>query len=326
MIAISTRIAVILFLLRACFGANSGLPLFFEPNQGQAPPHVRFLASGGDHAIFLTDRELVLKSQDAAPVKVRLVGARNPRATQGQEPTSGVSNYIFGSDPSKWRLGVPHFSRVQYDEVYPGINLVFHSRDGRLEYDFLVSPGADTTKIQLEIEGTSSITLDDDGNLLLHTGSGVLRQEKPAVYQETAGERVQVDAQFVLSSSKHVAIRISDYDRGAPLIIDPVISFSATLGQAGGQTTEALGPTGNVYIINASTPLAPPRYDQRNQTESDVKPGSVHYLFRSCEYRVGEPKWCGRPRDRFVRLRLCYWKHHLHFLSYYSGGLPNHRR
>ena len=257
MIAISTRIAVILFLLRTCFGSNGGLPLVFEPNEGQAPPHVRFLASRGDHAIFLTDRELVLKSQDAAPVRVRLLGAKKPRSILGQEPTSGVSNYIFGSDSSKWRTGVPHFSRVQYDEVYPGINLVFHSREGRLEYDFLVRPGADTTKIQLEIEGTSGITLDHDGNLLLHTSSGVLRQEKPVVYQETAGERVRVDAQFVLSSSKHVAIRISDYDRGKPLVIDPVISFSATLGQGGGQTTVALGPTGNVYIINASTPLAP---------------------------------------------------------------------
>jgi hypothetical protein len=257
MITISSRIAVALFLFRACLGASGALPLFFEPNRGQAPPQVRFLAPRGDHTIFLTDRELVLKSRDASSVTVRLVGARKPRVIQGQQLTGGISNYIFGSDPSKWRTDIPNFARVQYYEVYPGIDLVFHSREDRLEYDFVVAPGADTKKIQLEIEGTSGITLDDDGNLLLHTKSGLLKQEKPAVYREASGGRVRVAAGFVLSDAKHVAIQVSDYDRGQPLIIDPVISFSATLGTSTGPATVALDPAGNLYVINGSTPLAP---------------------------------------------------------------------
>src|SRR5271155_2533695 len=118
MITISSRIAATLFLLRACFGANSALPLVFEPNLGQAAPHVRFLAVQGNHTVFLTDRELVLESPSARPVTVRLVGARKPRAIQGQQLTGGISNYIFGSDPSKWRADIPNFARVQYDEVY----------------------------------------------------------------------------------------------------------------------------------------------------------------------------------------------------------------
>ncbi len=256
MITISSRIAAALFLLRACFGANSGLPLVFEPNLGQAAQHVRFLAAQGDHTIFLTDRELVLKPPYATPVTVRLVGAKS-RAIQGQEPTGEISNYIFGSDPSKWRTDIPNFARVQYDEVYAGINLVFHSRQGRLEYDFVVAPGADTRKIQLEIEGAIGIGLDDDGSLLIRTSMGVLRQEKPAVYQESRSGRVRIEARFVLSHARQVAIQVSDYDRSQPLIIDPVISFSATLGASTGPTTVALDPTGNVYVINGSTPLAP---------------------------------------------------------------------
>ncbi len=256
MITISSRIAAALFLLRACFGANSGLPLVFEPNLGQAAQHVRFLAAQGDHTIFLTDRELVLKPPYATPVTVRLVGAKS-RAIQGQEPTGEISNYIFGSDPSKWRTDIPNFARVQYDEVYAGINLVFHSRQGRLEYDFVVAPGADTRKIQLEIEGAIGIGLGDDGSLLIRTSMGVLRQEKPAAYQESRSGRVRIEARFVLSHARQVAIQVSDYDRSQPLIIDPVISFSATLGASTGPTTVALDPTGNVYVINGSTPLAP---------------------------------------------------------------------
>lgn len=236
MITISSRIATILFLLRACFGANGGLPLVFEPNQGQAPSQVRFLAARTDHIIFLTDRELVLEPRDATPVTVRLVGARKPRAIQGQEATGGVSNYIFGSDASTWRTDIPNFARVQYDGVYPGIDLVFHSRQGRLEYDFVVAPRADTRKIQLEIQGALGIGLDVDGSLLIRTQTGVLRQEKPTVYQEAHGERVRVDAQFELRRSRYVAIRVSNYDRHKPLVIDPVISFSATLGTWTGAT------------------------------------------------------------------------------------------
>src|SRR5580700_9689482 len=113
MTTITSRIAATFVLLPVCFGANRGLPLVFEPNQGQAPSRVRFLAARADHTIFLTDRELVLEPRGATPVTVRLVGARKPRAIQGQEPTGGVSNYIFGSDASKWRTDIPNFARVQ---------------------------------------------------------------------------------------------------------------------------------------------------------------------------------------------------------------------
>jgi len=57
----------------------------------------------------------------AAVVRMRLTGpTHNPApAVAGLELQPGISNYILGNDPAKWRSGVPHYARVQYDQVYP---------------------------------------------------------------------------------------------------------------------------------------------------------------------------------------------------------------
>src|SRR5260221_9040456 len=36
------------------------LPLYFEPNQGQTDPHVKFLSKGSDYNLFLSDKETAL--------------------------------------------------------------------------------------------------------------------------------------------------------------------------------------------------------------------------------------------------------------------------
>ncbi len=250
-------VAIRLPLVLACVisAHTHALPLFFEPNHGQAPKAVRFLAQHADYAILLADREIVLKSLEDAPVTLRLAGVKKPRVIQGEQPTGGVSNYFLGPDPSKWHSDIPHFASVRYGQIYPGIDLVFHGHPNGVEYDFVISPGADSGRIQFEIEGTSGIAVDGDGNLLLHTHSGVLRQEKPFVYQEMHGERVRIDSQFVLSGSHSVGIRVSDYDRSKLLIIDPVISLSATLSS--GATSIALDSAGNVLIVGGAPVVTP---------------------------------------------------------------------
>jgi hypothetical protein len=42
------------------------LPLFFEPNQGQTDPQVKFLARGSGYGLFLTANEAVLTLQPSA--------------------------------------------------------------------------------------------------------------------------------------------------------------------------------------------------------------------------------------------------------------------
>ena len=150
------------------------LPLVFEPNQGQADPEVKFLARALGGTLFLTEREAVL-----GPVRVRLVGAGKPQAVRGLEPTGGISNYFIGDNPARWRTHIPHYSRVEYKSMYAGVDMVYYGNPQKLEYDLVVAPGADPAAIRMEYEGVESLRVDADGDLVLRTASGELRQKRP---------------------------------------------------------------------------------------------------------------------------------------------------
>lgn len=138
------------------------LPLAFEPNRGQMDAQVRFVARSQGMSVFFADREtvMVLHREEAgergAPpgtgpsrnarqsvVRMKLVGAGTPRAARGLETVPGISNYFVGNDLTLWHEGVPHYGRVLLSEVYPGVDLVSYGNQGKLEYDFVVAPGAD---------------------------------------------------------------------------------------------------------------------------------------------------------------------------------------
>ncbi len=110
--------------------ANYGkLPLIFEANRGQTDARVKFLSRGPGYTLFLTPGEAVLSLRGAEgkghALRVKLLGAKAEPKMTGLARLPGVSNYFIGRDRSKWRTGVPHFARVGYEGVYPGIDLVF---------------------------------------------------------------------------------------------------------------------------------------------------------------------------------------------------------
>ena len=137
---------------------------------------------------------------EAAVVRMRLTGAtRNPApAVAGLEPQPGISNYILGNDPAKWRSGVPHYAKVQFDQVYPGIDLVFYGNPQQLEYDLVVAPGADPGQIRLSFEGVDGMRIDGEGNLVLAVAGGEIVQQAPRVFQLVEGRERLVAGRYVL--------------------------------------------------------------------------------------------------------------------------------
>src|SRR6267143_93297 len=148
------------------------LPLHFEANRGQTHEDVRFLARGPGYSLYLTAGEAVLvlarpnpdAKRDAhstperlntqareAPVVVRmsLMGAAPKPRLSGLEELPGKANHFIGNDPAKWQTNVPTYAKVQYRDVYPGIDLVYYGNQRQLEYDFVVAPGADPQRIVL---------------------------------------------------------------------------------------------------------------------------------------------------------------------------------
>lgn len=124
------------------------LPLAFERNQGQSAPAADFVARGAGYIVLLSqgDAHVALRrGKDSAPVAVdlRLVGARRNPKGAGRQALPGKVNYFIGNDPSCWRSDIPTFARVEYADVFRGIDLAYYGNQERLEYDFIVAPGAD---------------------------------------------------------------------------------------------------------------------------------------------------------------------------------------
>ena len=225
--------------LRAAFqDVGRRAPLGFEPNLGQAHPDVRYLTRGPGYSLFLTDSEAVMSltapGPDAAPRVVRLTLTNGRSDVVGENPLLGRVNYFRGSGPAGWKTNVPTYSRVRYREAHPGVDLVFYSRDRKLEFDIEAAPEADLSQVRLKYEGVKSLEVDRRGDLVLELpGGGRVIQRRPVVFQEIAGRRVRLEGRHVLFGRNQVGFAVPNRDRRRAVIIDPVLLYSTYIGDGG---------------------------------------------------------------------------------------------
>src|SRR5713226_7853060 len=244
------------------------LPLFFEPNQGQTAPQVKFLARGAGYGLFLTADEAVLQLQHSAVstqpsalsssgasssvIRMRLDGADASARVSGSSPLPGKSSYFIGNDPSKWRRDIPQFARVQYKSVYPGVDLVYYGNQRQLEYDFRVAPAADPNQIALSFQGAT--TRIDSGDLLLSTEQGDVRFRAPHIYQQDGKTQKSVAGGFRQLADNKIGFTIEAYDHSRELVIDPVLSYSTYLGGSGTESLVkiAVDSAGLIYVAGST--------------------------------------------------------------------------
>lgn len=247
-------------------------PLSFEANQGQANPSVKFFSRTAGFTLLLTEREAVLaigkastrsfNSRDklerrpALRLKFAAPSAIPHVAGVGELP--GKVNYLLGNDPAKWRHNVPLYSKVRYEQIDPGVDLVFHGDQQQLEFDLLVSPGADPSRIGFELGGADELTLDEQGDLILRAGGDEIRMHKPAIYQQAGNVRRPIQGGFVMKGKQLVGFRVAPYDTAQSLVIDPTILYATFLGGAGSNQARsiALDQFQQVYIGGSTTNIA----------------------------------------------------------------------
>ena len=241
--------------------SHTRLPLAFEPNLGQAGAAVQFLSRGPRSTLFLMAGGQALLRLPGSSLRMSPGGAAaNPKAT-GIRPLPGHVNYFSGSDRSKWRTNVTAYSAVKFERVYPGIDLVYHAGNDRLEYDFLVAPGADPGAISLEFSGAEAMQLDGGGDLVFSCSGGTIRHRKPLIYQTVDSARREISGRYVLAGAHRVRFEIAEYDRHLPLIVDPVVTYSTFLGGADndGAFSVALDRDGNIYLAGITASLNFPK-------------------------------------------------------------------
>jgi hypothetical protein len=266
----------------ASLAGYSQLPLSFEVNRGQTAPQVNYLARGSGYTLFLSATQATLgltqpSARRGAPsvedvLRLGLVGANPAASVVGLDRLGGVSNYFIGNDPSKWLTNVPNYGEVEYQNVYPGVNLVYYGNQGQLEYDFVLAPRADPAAIRLSVQGTQGVRLDAQGDLVLHTAGGDVVEHSPVVYQNIGGKRQSVDGQFVLEGNGQVGFRVGAYDHSKPLVIDPVLAYSTYLGGSGNDWGNgiAVDSSGNAYITGVTQSINFP-----------TTPGAVQTMYGS---------------------------------------------
>ena len=273
------------------------LPLYFIENRGQLDPRVAYYIRGADKTIYFTAGGVTyvledLHSPQLKParvttarfhfgphaelgaarrsqfstsgrwaVKLDFVGANPHTQLSGREPTEAVISHFRGSR-NRSRTGLRTFAVVLYEDLWPGIDLLYSGTTNRLKYTFQVKPGADPSRIKLAYRG-SEVTLNEAGQLEVSTPVGSFRDDQPHAYQELDGQRVEIASAFRRetqstsgahgSSRAHsYGFRLGPYDPRQTLFIDPAVivhaGFIGGLGNDVGNDV-AVDSSGSAYIV-----------------------------------------------------------------------------
>jgi uncharacterized protein (TIGR03437 family) len=239
----------IVFLLSFVSWAGVAPRIWFEPNQGQAHPAVQALVHTSRGYVYLGRNQMAVQV-NGKPVRMSVERANGGSQAVLEEPLGAISSYFSGQTEKDWHTGIPHYARVRYKNVYPGIDLVYYAKGQDLEYDFRLQPNADPNAIRLAYNQT--VRTDANGDLLV----GGLRQKRPRVLQN--GHEVACD--YLVRDAHHVHLALGAYDRAEPLTVDPVLVFSSYLGGPGEDSGDSLAidSSGFIYIgMSTESPSAP---------------------------------------------------------------------
>jgi hypothetical protein len=248
--AICVRAQSLVKPTRTTTAAYSKIPVGFEKNEGQFAPEVQFTVRNPGFTLALTQNEAWM-TVDGAAVSLRFLGGSAEAKLAGLEPLAGVSNYLIGNDPSRWRTGIPQFGKVIYTGLYPGIDAVYYGDGRTLEFDMNVHPGADPSVIRLTYDGVTDLHITASGDLAFTLGDREILQRKPVAYQERENRRIPISANYrITPGGQEVVFEVGPYDRSRLLVFDPVLEYGTFFGGTSldGANSVAVDSSGNAYI------------------------------------------------------------------------------
>ena len=226
------------------------IPSYFEQNLGQSGTEVRYLSRGSGYSVFLTEWGAGFSLPGGSPdrrtaLRMTFLGARKPARVEGEGKLAGASNYLLGRDATRWVHSAPHYDRVRLHGVRRGVDAIFYHSERQLEYDLVLEPGARAGGLGVRFEGQRKLSIQD-GEIVLETDSGQMRQRKPTAWQEIDGVRRPVTVEYALDRRGEVRFRLGEYDQSRPLRIDPVIVYATYLPAL--PFTMAVNSAGEVYL------------------------------------------------------------------------------
>ncbi len=233
-------------------------PLSFIKNDGQKDPSILYFEQGTGHITsftkdgisFTLSKMAKVKDAKQTPEVVTLTPLNaSPFTIEAIDKREGKINYLIGNDSKKWKTNIPTYGAILYKNIYPGIDVKFYGTNSQLEYDIIVSPQADPSKVRFSYKGIEKLSLTPTGDLDISLKEGSLLQKKPIIYQSINGIRKEIEGKFILAGTAY-GFEVGLYDKNHPLVIDPVLIYSTYLG--GYYSDDALGiavdSSGSAYV------------------------------------------------------------------------------
>ncbi len=278
-------------------------PPLILPNLGQYPPEVLFVAQQGSLTLWFTANAIWFSLVYSEPTQVQDDNKRpskfpplslpsktihwklsfvksNPQVVLSADaPLAARFNFLKGNDPARWVTEVPAYSRLVYQELYAGLDLVIGFGRRGLEWSF-VEQGRQTkqafAKPTLRLEGLEAVELKGE-QITIHTPAGSLRLPLPQSPRELeiGWETPQGEEQVSVIQADGVegsqagggGLRIASLNRSSQAMLAPPrafgqdnaaeLVFSTYLGGSGNEIAYdvAVDSQGYIYVVGSTTSL-----------------------------------------------------------------------
>jgi uncharacterized repeat protein (TIGR02543 family) len=211
-------------------------------------------------------------------ISERWVGGK-VQAIKGEEELQTKVSYFMGNDPSKHKSDLPTYRYVSLGEVWSGVEVKLKATQKTVEKLFYVQPGADPSKIQVQVDGAKGLKLSKDGEIIIKTGLGDLKLSKPIAWQEKDGKKLPVEVSYKLIGKNRYSFEVAKANPSLPIVIDPILQATYLGGGDDDNVWDlAIHPTtGEVYVAGVTQSANFP--NTSGGAQSSFGGGSVDYPY-----------------------------------------------
>lgn len=187
-------------------------------------------------------------------VDIELVDANlNPQITHEGTSSDYLNYYTHITAQTKGEegvTGVRGYNKVSYHDIYPNIDLEwFLDKDGKPEYQFIIKPGGDPSRIRLKYHGAQKTELVSDV-IHIHVKHGIIKEHIPLSYVQESQEKLNIS--FTQISENKYGFIVPTYAANETLVIDPMPTRLWGTYYGGSGQDEArdivVNSSGEVYI------------------------------------------------------------------------------
>ncbi len=245
---------------QASFAKLPTMPIYFVENQGQITnKDIKYSAKLPNASVFFGKNDLVYsvssRTKGSKEHKKKLVRAEFVGGSKSVEIIPGVLekakfNFLFGKNKKNFKTDVPSFNSIIYKSLYKNIDLSFRSENSSLKSEYRVDPGGQWEEIIIRVTGAEKLEIDKTGGIVIKTSFGDIKEGTPFVFQSKNGSKQEIASSFKILSNDTYGFNIGKYDKGLPLFIDPVITYSSYLGGASDDLVNSVATDslGNMYL------------------------------------------------------------------------------